>query len=308
MKPFYAPTENFIKSEKTELAADISTTGVVTASVTNNNNYDADDYCIIEEEGTENGEIVKIQGISGNTVITFADVKLAHKKGAKITKIRYNQRKFYGCATKAGTYVVIGSPATIEVDNPKGTYFEYTGTAYVYFKCTYYNSTTFEESDVDDALPVQAGDVGYYCSVYDIREEAGFQDNPYISDGRIHALRLQTESEVKGSVGSRYTLPLSEIPEVVRLATKLIATGWLLHQEYGTDVEGTAKDGIAKVKEGRSLLKSIRNGGMILLDSDDAELAKTGERGLDGWPDETTKDAEDDDAGGDVNFRISKEF
>ena len=134
------------------------------------------------------------------------------------------------------------------------------------------------------------------------------EGNRYISPGRVFRLRANAESEVKGSVGSRYSLPLSEVPDIVRTATKLIAAGWLLYQEFGTDAEGTARDGMAKVREGRSILKAIREGEIILLDSDDEELARMGDRGLSGWPDETTKDKSAEDAGGDVKFRISKEF
>ena len=59
MKPFIAPTENFIKSEKTF----ISTAVVVTAtpiSVKNNNNFTADDYVIVGFEGRELVELIKI--------------------------------------------------------------------------------------------------------------------------------------------------------------------------------------------------------------------------------------------------------
>jgi len=59
--------------------------------------------------------------------------------GDEITKIAFNQRKLYGCATEDGTFVFIETK-DIAVDNPQGTYFSYTGD-YEWFKATYYNET-----------------------------------------------------------------------------------------------------------------------------------------------------------------------
>ena len=310
MKPFLCPTENFIKSEKTEITADVSAGSAVEVAVKNNQKYAENDFCIFGIEGSEGAKVVKISSVAGNTTITFATVKLAHLKGAPITKIRYNRRKFYGCVTKTGIFIYI-SINDIEVDNPKGTYFEYTGVeGYLYFKATYYNSVTLEESDIDDAIAVRAGAVDHYCSVYDIREEAGFVNNPYIGDGRIHAKRLAAEAEVKSSVAAIYSLPLSAECEIVGVITKTLAAGWLMWAEYGEEASGTSKDGMAKVEEARSMLKAIRNGSLPLLDASDSEPSKISSplNQMDGWPDETTEDEDEDDSGGAIRFRIKKKF
>ena len=81
----------------------------------------------------------------------------------------------------------------------------------------------------------------------------------------------------------------------------------MLYREYGGE-EGLGKDGLSKVKEARSMLKAIRNEDIILLDSNGDELTLVVQESIDGWPDSTTKDADDEDAGGDVKFRISKQF
>lgn len=310
MKPFIAPTENFVKSEKTGITIDASAGSSVSVSVKSNNGIVKDDYCIIGREGEETTEIQKVSSITGKNIIIFTTLNFAHKKDEPITEIRYNQRKFYGCITKTGTFVYI-SISNIEVDNPKGTYFEYIGDeGYLYFKVTYYNEFTVEESDIDDAIAVRAGAIDHYCSIFDIREEAGFVDNPYVGDGRIHAYRLSAESEVKASLGKIYSLPLSATCELVKVITKLLGAGWLMWAEYGEEASGTDKDGMAKVKEARSMLKAVRNRQLILLDENDNELGKLAipEGQIQGWPDETTKDAEDDEGGGDVEFRISKKF
>lgn len=309
MKTFICPLENFIKSEKTEITSDAST-GTVAVAVKNTNGIVVDDFCIVGIEGDDQTEIAQVVSVVENETITFSNLRFAHKSGTLITKIRYNQRKLYGCATKTGTFVAIGSATGIEVDNPRGTYFEYTGTTYVYFKATYYNSETAEESDIDDAKAIQAGIANHYCSVYDIREEAGFLENPYISDGMINARRLVAENEIKASVGVIYSLPLSADCEIIKQIARLLSAGWLMYKEYGSEASGTAKDGMEKVKEARSMLKSIRERRLILLDEDDTELNKVTSpmTQVKGWPDSTTEDADEADSGGEIKFRIMKQF
>jgi len=305
MKPLIVPLEPFIKSSKTFLSAAVAASATP-ISVDSIHTFSINDYVIIGTEGKENAEIKKITSTPTGTTIEVEALAFAHKIDEPVVKIAFNQRKLYGCLTKDGTFVFIETK-NISVDNPQGTYFSYNG-EYEWFKATYYNEVTAIETDIADAIAGQAGEVQHFCSIYDIREEAGFIDNPYISDGRIHLLRTQVESEVKGSIASRYTLPLSEIPEIVKNATIMIAAGRLLYREYGSDTEGLSKDGIEKIKEGRGILKAIREGELILLSSDDEELDLVNETEAMGWPDSTTKDLSKEESGGEIKFRIKDEF
>ncbi len=305
MKPFICNTEDFIKSEKTFISVAVAASATP-ISVDNNNNFAINDYAIIGTEGSETPEIKKITATPTGQIVVSA-LGFAHKIGEPVVKIAFNQRKLYGCATEGGTYIFIETK-DIEVDNPQGTYFSYTGIAYSWFKATYYNETTLEETAIADAVATQAGEVQHYCSVYDIREEAGFLDNPYISDGRIHLYRLAAESEVKGSIAAVYALPLSEVPDIIKEATIMLAAGRLLYKEYGSDTEGLAKNGIEKIKEGRGILKAIRDGNLILWDSNDEELELINETNISGWPDDTTEDEDEDNSGGGIKFRISQDF
>jgi phage gp36-like protein len=305
MKPFYATTEDFIESEKTTISEDVSASATP-VSVDSNQGFSIDDWVIIGTKGNDKAEIKQITG-TPSSILEVEALTFDHKEGEPIVKIAFNQRRLYGSDKEDGDYSLIETK-TIEVDNPQGTYFSYSGTDYDWFKATYYNSETEAETDIDDAVAIQAGETQRYCSVYDVREEAGFLNNPYVSDGRINLLILQAESEVKGSIAGRYSLPLSEIPDIIKTATILLAAGRLLYREYGYDTEGLAKDGLEKMKEARSILKGISKGEIVLLDSDDSKLTQSSTDEAEGWPNDTTANANDDDAGGDVNFRISKEF
>lgn len=306
MKTFIVPTEDFVKSLKTEVTVAATASGSpVTVTVKNNQDFAADDYIIVKKEGSEQAHICLLDSVSGNDTIVIHLLKHSLVVGDQITKIDYNQRKLYGCATEDGTFVYIETK-DISVDNPQGTYFAYTGTVYEWFKATYWNETTSEETDIADAIATQAGEISRYCSIFDIREESGFLDNDYIADGRIDSLRLQAEGEVKASIGSIYALPLSSPCEVVRTITKLLAAGWLMWQEYGAEASGTSKDGIAKVEQARGMLKAIRGHTLKLFNEDDIELtlalASVSGGTIDGYPDDSAPDDED------AQFKIDQIF
>ncbi len=120
---------------------------------------------------------------------------------------------------------------------------------------------------------------------------------------QAHALVLSKLHEV-------YSLPLSETPDVVKLIEKKLAAGLILDKEYsvgGDETEDTR--GRRWIKWAEEKLDEIVKGEIELLDSSDVVLAqKTSGAGVKGWPDDTTKDDTEDDSGGDIKFRIKKEF
>ncbi len=304
MIPFYAITEDFVKSSKTRVTSKvIASDSPVILSVENNEGFAKDDYVIVKREGEEQAHICLIDSVSGTKTIVLHDLKHDLNVGDEITKIAFNKRRLYGSATKDGTYTFI-EEKDIAVNNPQGTYFIYEGNDYTWFKATYFNEKTLTETSLDDAIPTQAGEGTHYCSIYDIREESGFLDNAYISDGRIDALRIQAEAEVDSYVGSVYALPLKKHSELLRLTTKLLAAGMLMFQEYGEEASGTSKDGKAKIQQAEEILKKIANREIKLLDENkvELELNESSIRTLKGYPDETAPFEER------AKFTIDKEF
>ena len=272
MRTLLAPTEDFIKLERTTLDADAAAGTNVALTLINNNGFSDNDFFVIGVEGSEKAELCQINGVvTPGTAIVGATLLFAHKKGEPVTRYRYNKRKFYGSLTAGGSYTELtgdGSPKTIGVDDPQGTFLEYTGSTYLYFKSTYYNSETLEETDTDDSREVLADESVRYASIYGIRKMAGFTQNPFISDGRVEDKRMQAESEINSSIFSRYSLPLSEIPPLITYICECLAAGYMHYEEYGP--EG---DAVKKLGEARALLKAIMEGRQRLLGVDYTELA-----------------------------------
>lgn len=117
-----------------------------------------------------------------------------------------------------------------------------------------------------------------------------------------HSLVLSKLSEV-------YTLPLSETPDIIKLIEKKLAAGLLLDKEYsvgGDETEDTR--GRRWIKWAEEKLDDIVSGKLELLDNSGNVLTQKSGVGLDGFPNENTKDLPESESGGEIQFRIKKEF
>lgn len=305
MKTLIAPTEDFIKTERTKLAADVSAGSNVTLTLENNDGMAQNTYIVIGREGSEKAELQQINAaVSGATDVQVATLKFAHKAGEQVTVYRYNQRKFYGSETATGTYTELtddGSPVTMQVDDPQGTKIEYTDTVYSYFKATYYNSTTTEETSESDASATLADETARYTSIHAIKVQAGLTQNPYITDDRIERKRKQAENEINSHIFTRYTLPLTEIPELIKNICTLLAAGYIDFEEFGPEGEGKKWLG-----EARGMLKAIQDGRQRLIGEDGTEIAhSTTKNQLQGYPD---NDGTSDSDTPQSMFQIDQEF
>jgi phage gp36-like protein len=289
MKTLLAVTEDFIKRERGRLSADISAGSSVALPVESSQGVAAADYIVVGFEGNELAEMCVVTAVT-NTTITVTTLKFNHKINEPFVVYRFNQRKFYGATSATGTYTELtadGSPADISVDDPQGTILEYSGTTYTYFKATYYNSATTEETDVDDADPVSGDETTRYASIYAIRKHAGLAGNPRYSDLRIETKRKQAENEINSALAAKYVLPLAEVPGLISQICELLAAGYIDYEEFGKDGEG-----VKWLGEARALIKAIQKGTQLLIGADGTELTRNTKVGvLDGYPNDEDTDS-----------------
>jgi phage gp36-like protein len=282
MKTLLAVTEDFIKRERGCLRDAASAGSNVAIPVDSAQGVAAGDYLVVGFEGNELAEMCLVTDVT-NTTITVGTLKFNHVEGEPFVVYRYNKRKFYGATSAAGSYTELtadGSPADISVDDPQGTLLEYSGSTYTYFKATYYNSTTTEESDIDEADAVYGDESTRYASVYAIRKHAGLAGNPRYSDLRIETKRKQAENEINSVLAAKYVLPLAEVPPLLSNICELLAAGYIDYEEFGKDGEG-----VKWLGEGRALLKTIQKGTQLLIGADGTELTRNTKVGvLDGYP------------------------
>ena len=305
---FNAPNESINEGEKTFFSSDFASGKII--NIENAAGYAGNDFLRIGRRGNEKSELAQIDTISGNAITVKANLSNAHDAGTEVVKMFYNQRKLYKeTAAGSGSYAILGTAKTIEVDNPDGTLFEDSaGSALYRYKCTYYNSQTTIETALADAVAVYGGDSGAYCSIDDIREEAGFADNAYINDGDILKMRDKATNEIDSALKLTYTLPLSYVPEVITDIAKQLSAGRLLFKQYAGIEPLYEKLAKQKLREGRDMLKKISERTLVLLDADGNQLSRVSTGKPSGWPDSSTEDEDEDNAGGGRMFTRLKVF
>lgn len=309
MKVLTAPTEEFNRRERTQLAANASAGSSVVVTVANVADFSVNDYVVVGLEGSQQAELTQVTAIFGQT-LTLALLTLAHELNEPVVKYRYNQRRFYGSTSATGSFLELtssGSPLTIMVNDPQGTTLEYTGLeGYTYFKATYFNSTTNDTTDLANSDAVLADESLRYCSIYAIRRQAGLTNNPYITDGDIEAYRKRAENEVDSWLSAKFIMPytnasgIEEIPAVLENITMLLAAGYMDYREYGRDGQG-----VKWLGEARAILKALQGpGGQTLIGSDHLEMqVVTNSQSVVGYP-----DIVDDECGPPQFFTMTQKF
>jgi len=159
------------KEETTNLTADIVAGGTILA-VDNTDGFADNDYAILERIGDENAEIVKITTVDSVTQLTVGAVKFAHRKLTPTYRTPFNQVKIYRSDTEDGVYAEItGSPFDMEVDQPYTYAVDPTGSLTKYYKYSYYNETSTNESDKSEAF--LGGKPDQLCTLEEVKEDLG---------------------------------------------------------------------------------------------------------------------------------------
>lgn len=111
-----------------------------------------------------------------------------------------------------------------------------------------------------------------YTTTAEIREEAGFKNNPHIIDTSIDIQRIRAFGVVNSYVRSRYKLPAisdanfvgSDSAILLASIERVLAGGYLLITEYGAEGKNSDKDGYRRVSDAEKLLADIRDNKIAL--------------------------------------------
>lgn len=293
------PASNIV--EQSNLTAD-TVAGLYSIVVENPDGFVADDYALLGVKGSESGQILKISSVTGTTITFYTALTVSHYRNEPIYKLIGNQAKIYRATNVDGS---IPSDASFSLlvtvsyqgDQVNTSYNDSAGGVTYWYKYTNFNATSLAETPLADAMPIRGGNYGYYASADDVREEAGFSNNRYITDQITYDKLIKAQAEVNASllIGG-YTLPLgSPYPEVVSHAVILLAAGYLLTMDYGPEHSGTNKDGTLKIKQARDILAKLESGDTPLIDGAGG-VSVTQTSKVRGYPDETAENASPSEA------------
>src|ERR1700719_4194142 len=245
------------------------------------------DFGVVGNPGSLTGEIHEIQSIT-NTSITFTGNLInLHRQTEPFTTLFGNQIKGYRVLntnnyppsdTDFAANPLGSTPFDIDQDSPITLFTDLGGSSQYWYKFVYYNENTGAETALSASFPIRGG-INHYCSIEDVRREAGLLQDNQIQSTQVAVRRDQAESEVDGALlASGYSLPLVDamgnpfIPPVISNITRLIAAGYVLIQDYGPISSGDTKDGEMKQKAGLGLLTEIQDHTIILVDSNKQEM------------------------------------
>lgn len=174
-----------VTSTNTTISNNIAV-GTTILPVVSSTGLAANDFLLIEEQGAELNEIVKISSVDSATQITLTSgVQIAHLSSTKITKILYNQYKITRSDALAGTYTTLVT-ANLDYAESHGqiVYVDesVTGSDQMYYKVYYVNSHT--PSEVLQAT-LNNQDNFSYITVSQFRNETGLSTS-IIPDGDVY--------------------------------------------------------------------------------------------------------------------------
>lgn len=283
--------------------------------VQTNQNIVADDYLLVGTQGSESSEIVRVQSTSGARSVTLVapGLTIPHARFATITILNANQVRLYRAANVDGTTPADASFAVlatknIDPDQLNTDFSDAGGGSGYWYKFTYRHEVSTAETSLAAANAARGAGYGGYCSVFDIRGEAGLVNNTYIKDGTFDDARREAQAEIDGALYGIYVVPFTPpINSLIAKITKLIAAGLVLTSDFGPMNTGTNKNGKAKLDEGRALLERIKSGELKLTDVQGVDTSSSTARAS-VWPNNSTATADADVGGGTRKFRVSDRY
>lgn len=298
-------------TQQTELTADIAA-GVSALTVKNNDGF-ATGYGLLGQIGGELSELIDISGITGDTTISLSTATdLAHKEYDRVYMLFGNQMKLYRAANVDGSqpadseFAVVGSAVDISTDRTYTVLTDSDGGSDYWYKFTYYNSTTDDESDLSNSNASRGGGGTNYCSIDSIRHEAGFDDATYITDQMIDAKRRAAQDEVNSTLSGVYTIPFTTPvnPWIVDITVRL-AAGLLLVTQYSAFRTQSTANGSERIESARADLKDLQLKQKVLTDETGTSTALDGSQGsFSGWPNANTASTDVSSGGSTRAFRM----
>ena len=149
-----ADLRNLIENQPTTILTASISVGATTLTVGNNGGFANNDYLLLGKLGEEKTEIVKIgAAVSAGTSLTIGACIFAHDEDTPVTKLDFNQVRFYyGATNVAGSSAALAVAQALDPTDIYNYYEDSTNTTGYGF-VRFYNSTTPGYSDYSDAIP-----------------------------------------------------------------------------------------------------------------------------------------------------------
>lgn len=273
--------------------------GATSVQVQNTAGYLVGDHVLVGPLGSAQcEEVILAVAPPDATHLTVPALLFPHNEFEEVVAIKYDKIKIYtATALSTGevppaTSFTLSNTLPITVNQQYTDYVDSAGNSSTWYAWTYVNSTTNAETNFNESERVVLGaDDNEYCTIDDIRKQAGLEGNPWITDYEIALERSKAQEEIDSTLFSMYDVPFAQpVPYIIQDVTIRLAAGRLLIKDYGTDSTGSSKDGDLLLKDARVDLQDINEREMVVLDADrQSLLAEESAGGVSSWPNNTTQ-------------------
>lgn len=235
---------------------------------------------IILGEG-ENAEMVVVESLANQQIVATTDLKFKHLAGERVGQLVGNAVKFYRAADVDGTTPGDGSfsvLATVPIvpDQPGTYYTDTTGSLDYWYKYIYIDTNNPNDyTALADSVAVRGGNYGIYATVEQVRDEAGLQNNTYITDQTLYANLVFAQGSINSALSSAgYTLPLDSVPAIIEHLAVRLAAGYTLRSKALVNDEAIIAQGNAMVEDVEAFLTKLSEGKLELFDNAGNKLIK----------------------------------
>lgn len=267
--------------ERTELSADY-VTGSLVLEVRSSDGYVAGQTIYVGQLSREGVEKAVIASVDDEMTISLTQaLELPHARYEPVTAVLGDLIHVYRAANVNGSVPAdeafsVLATRSIKADHQSTYFTDSAGDSNYWYRFTYYNAVTSEETDLADSVAVRGDDFGHYASISEIRIEAGFEHAHNLKDTTIDQQRRAAEAEINASLSGAYTVPFSPVPEIIHTLTVQLASALLLDSAYGNSSSRQ------KLKDARAAIENYRLGAAVL--TDDGGTALTTSESISGYP------------------------
>jgi hypothetical protein len=309
--------------ERARLTAEANA-GATSITLDNTQGFTANDYVLIGAIPSATAAIYQISAVTGGN-LTLPPLAIDYPENTIVYRLFGNKIKIYtapdvdGSVPAIGTFSVLKSegvdvaPITIDPDQLETIYTDQEGNSDKWYRFTYYNSTLNVETPLADSDAVRDTRTSEYCTLEDIRIEAGLQSNVNILESTINQFRQSAQEQIDGALQELYEVPFTSPtnPLIADITKKIAAGNLLMSLATGQIVREQAK---AKIEAGEAELDKINKRDTILsanvtpLGGSDSDGGTNNPGGFNGWPNSSTENASPEHGAAARKIRASDEF
>lgn len=270
---------------RTTLSAGLGV-GATVITVVDAHDFSDGDTIYVGNLGRDGCEKAVIASITGETTINLSSpLTLAHAIFEPVTSVLGDLIHVYRAANIDGTvpsdesFTVL---ATRSIDAEKlATYYtDSSGSSDFWYRSTYYNATSLDETDLGDSVPVRGDDFGHYASLNEIRVEAKFENAVNLKDSAVDQQRRAAESEINTSLAGTFKTPFSPVPDQIHTLTIQLAAGLLMDYAYN----GASAAATNKIKAARASITMLQSQASTINDASGNSLSTST---ITSYPDDT---------------------